>query len=112
MSCPVMHEKSTASGGGCPVLHGGGNTAAMMSPQEEFNQKVFKACSEEIQAYNLCQTRDVGKDKVKSHCEPEALALRECELSRRKREKMTKLYEDCIKKGGDSLQCLQQTNKG
>lgn len=113
MSCPVMHDQkavASAQGGGCPVMHGSGS-ASGGSSEKSFNEKVFEACSEQIRAFNICQTRDVGADGSKSHCEPEALALRECELARRRREKLTKKFEDCVKNGGDSVSCLQEVKQ-
>jgi hypothetical protein len=108
-----MHDKAsvradeTASGGGCPVMHGSSGTAS--SATEAYNQKVFQACKDQLYAFNVCQTQHVGTDKIKAHCEPEALALRECEIGRRRREKATKSFEECVKKGGDAVTCLRET---
>ena len=105
-----MHDqKATSQGGGCPVMHGSGSVGG--SSEKSVNEKVFEACSEQIRAFNMCQTKDVGTDGSKSHCEPEALALRECELARRRRENLTKKFEDCVKNGGDAVSCLQETKQ-
>ena len=95
-----MHDQSVmrSSGGGCPVMHGDANSEA--------SKPVFNACHREIQAYNKCQIHDVTLEKTRSHCMEEAKLLRECELARRRREKTTRMYEECVKNGGDSLSCL------
>ena len=89
-------------------MHGGGG-AVSSSSSKSYQQAVFSACGEQLHAYNLCQTKDVGTDKTRTHCEQEALALRECELARRRREKSTKMFEECIKNGGDSMKCLHES---
>lgn len=77
-------------------------------PAETFEPE--HACAAEIYAFNKCQTKD-KVEKLKQHCEDEANALRACEIARRRREKSTKLYQDCIKGGGDALDCLKKSKE-
>ena len=84
---------------------------SVASTEESHQDKVFKACKDHIMSYNLCQTKDVAMDKSKTNCLEEANALRECELARRRREKQTKRFEDCVKKGGDAVKCLQESRE-
>lgn len=86
----------SSGGGACPVMH----------DQQKDDQSEY-VCASEVYAFNRCQTKLVPEN-IKQHCEEEANALRVCDIARRKRDKQTKLYQECVKAGGDVLDCLKR----
>lgn len=85
----------SSGGGACPVMH----------DQKADDQPEY-VCASEVYVFNRCQTKLVPEN-IKQHCEEEANALRACEIARRRRDKQTKLYQECVKSGGDALDCLK-----